>query len=266
MVSLLSYNIEFGTKLDRIRQWLKAQRLSPEILCFQEFPASQIRAFIAELEPGRYCSHYAPAFRKPKEVFGQLTLIDRFAFQDEETFIVPYGVRPFERVVAKVKNIRFFPHKQRFTVIHHLRRDGMSFAVANTHLSALTTNTRRLYQLDPVLDALQKFDHAVIVGDLNYTSLWRRRALFEIMAGDGFENGTENIKTHRLRMFLSLKQQLDYLFHKNCRIEDVTLFPVPFADHYPFLVKFDLVPAVAPALAVPEEETFFNLASSGISE
>ncbi len=240
MLSVLSYNIKFGEKLSQIQNWLKAEQIAPEILCFQEFPASQVLSFLQQFEPGRYCHHYAPAFQKPNEVFGQLTLIDRFAFQTEETFIVPVGNYKLEKILAKyLSKVTFSRHVQRCSVIHHLRKDNKSFAVANTHLSVHTTNEGRLQQIERILGAVEQFDHAIIVGDFNYTSLWRRSHLFELMSSAGFVNGTDKIKTHKL---LFVKQQIDYLFHRNCEIREVSVFPIKFSDHYPVLVQMQLLP------------------------
>lgn len=111
------------------------------------------------------------------------------------------------------------------------------FILANTHLSSIAFNGHRINQLKKICVETQKVAHALIVGDLNYTSALPRFSLKRLIKKYQFEDMTQKLKTHRL---LFMKHQLDYIFAKGVSVSDVQVSPKPFSDHYPLTAQFEI--------------------------
>lgn len=228
MIRVLSYNVLIGSRLKKIAKWLAEQQNNHDIYCFQEFPQSQIQTIcdvFSPIAPKEYL--FSHAFTKKSNTFGQLTLFDPRKVRLKRSSIVNLG-----KTSLLEKKI-FSNHGERSALVSHFSSGEGSFTLVNTHLTLMTSNKRRQVQLLTILDSIrQLYQDAkaqVVLGDFNYTSLYRRRHLFQLMKNYGFENAYKK-STHRI---LFLKHQVDYAFYNNCSIRNVAVEKVRFSDHYP---------------------------------
>lgn len=233
MLSGLTYNIQFGNNLAQVTAWLTHVPQPFDILCFQEFPLAQIKTFTNKLKPQQYNWKYATSFIKQKGDFGELTLVNTKKLQLGKCGIVNLGTSFWEKNAFRIQG-------ERSSLVTQLRYKSKSILVANTHLLALAVNQERRDQLIKVIAHLEKAladakTPVVILGDFNYSSLYRRGKLFALMEERGFVN-THTAHTHRLFAFKS--HQLDYIFSQNCRVQDIEVLKLPFSDHLP--VRFTL--------------------------
>lgn len=234
MLSGLTYNIYYGENLNTIIDWLNSLPKSLDIICFQEFPQSEISYLQRMLRPFPYDFYYAPSFIVKSKVYGELTLMHKNKLRLEAQTIVSLGSNFIEEKVFKTTYTRT-------ALITKLKYKEQSFIVSNTHLIAFASNRQRREQLREVfrqVDLLQEKTRipVVIVGDMNYTSLLSRTKLFQIVQQFGFVNAF-NHNTHTL---LGVKnQQLDYIFYKGCTLKNIQIIKKPFSDHLP--IEFTIV-------------------------
>lgn len=233
MLSGLTYNIYFGHNLDKIVAWLNTFKNPFDILCFQEFPEAKIEYFQQALKPFPYDFSFASNFVFKNESYGELTLVRKEKLTLEEHFVVSLGTNIIEERI-----VRLLSH--RTALVTQLCYRNQPFLLSNTHLIAFAMNKQRRDQLRTLFGEITtdgKIDiPAVILGDMNYSSLLSRTALFELIEDEGFANAYKE-DTHR---FLSIKpHQLDYIFYKQCKIENVRVFNLPYSDHFPvsFTIK-----------------------------
>ncbi len=228
MIRVLSYNVLIGSRLKKIVKWLAEQQSHHDIYCFQEFPQSQIQTVcdvFSSVAPKEYL--FSHAFTKKDKIFGQLTLFDTRKVRLEHSSIVSLGKTPL------IEKKLLSNQGERSALVSNFWSHEGSFTLVNTHLTLMATNKRRQSQLLTILDSIKKLYQdakaKIILGDFNYTSLYRRRHLFQLMKEHGFENAYKK-STHRV---LFLKHQVDYAFYHNCSIRNVAVEKVRFSDHYP---------------------------------
>lgn len=235
MLSGLTYNIYYGENLDTIINWLNSLPTSLDIICFQEFPQSEIPYLQRMLQPFPYDFFYAPSFRVTGKVYGELTLIHKKKIHLEAQTIVNLGTNFIEEKV-------FSTTYTRTALITKLRYKEQSFILSNTHLIAFASNRQRREQLQEVfreVDLLQENIRipVLVVGDMNYTSLLSRTKLFQIVQQAGFVNAFN----HNSHTLLGVKnQQLDYIFYNGCTIENIHVIKKPFSDHLPIEFTIEL--------------------------
>ncbi len=72
-VTLLTYNVQTGKRIDRIIDWLN--RLPhTDIICLQEFPKEKIEECMTLLGRIPYAYVFAEGFTYRRKIFGELTL------------------------------------------------------------------------------------------------------------------------------------------------------------------------------------------------
>lgn len=234
MLSGLTYNIYFGRNLEQIVTWLNSFKKPFDILCFQEFPEAKIDYFRQALKSFPYDFSFASNFVFKNESYGELTLVHKEKLTLDEHFVVNLGTNIFEEHIARLKS-------HRTALVTQLCYNKQPFLLSNTHLIAFATNQKRRNQLLILFDEISndaKGDiPAVVLGDMNYSSLLSRRKLFELIASEGFINVYKQ-DTHKLLSFKS--HQLDYIFTKQCAVQDITVTVLPYSDHFPiqFTLRF----------------------------
>lgn len=226
-IRILSYNVLFGKRIDRIIDW--ANRLPDyDVLCFQEFPKPKIKECMELLSRRPYGYRYVPSFTFRKKLYGQLTMYRTDRLTLRTTKVVNLGTSAPERILMKTR----IP---RTCLITEFRYGKEAFTVANVHLVALAWNKLKYLQVGSVIASLAKRNGpAVLVGDFNISSIAGKKKLLRLMESSGYTYNKKRIATHRVAIF---KHQFDYVFARGATIRTVTPYRVPFSDHYPLDVK-----------------------------
>lgn len=235
MLSVLAYNIFFGKQLDQILEWLVSLPEEFDIICFQEFPKARINFLQNYLKHFDYDFQFATSFRIKGRDFGELTLLNKKKLSLEETTIVTLGHSIIEKRVLRLR-------RERTSLITKFNYHNTKIIIANTHLAAFTSNAKRRKQLSKVIeniDAGKKNNDipAIILGDLNYSSLFRQGKFLKFVADKGFSNAHTNI-THNL--FFITTHQLDYILYRNIKISDIAIQRLSYSDHFATMFSIDI--------------------------
>jgi endonuclease/exonuclease/phosphatase family metal-dependent hydrolase len=231
MLSIASYNILHGKKLDKIILWLLANTFAFDIICFQEFPEEKTNEFLQQV-PKHFQYKFAIGFTRGKQHFGELTLYNSRKLSIEDSQTVLLGTGFLEKRLRRDTT-------ERSSLLTMFLYKNKKFLLANTHLVALALNGRRKKQLEELLKKIKRIPNAenlpmVLLGDFNYSSRFRQKKLFEFMEKNSFINAYKK-PTHRL--FL-VNQQLDYVFYKLCNVKNIFITKLAFSDHH--LITFQL--------------------------
>lgn len=235
MLAVLSYNILFGRELEAIAQWLRSHKTKFDILCFQEFPKERINFLLKALQPVNYSFKYGTNFIHKGRDYGELTLINTKKLKFLDSKVIFLGTNIIEDKVFGLKG-------ERSALITKLAFANETFILSNTHLIAYALNYHRRNQLEIVAGQIKSMAKnsntpVILLGDLNYSSLIRQDRIFALMQKKGFRSGHRQ-KTHKL---LSLKDhQVDYVFYKNCIVNEVEILKLPFSDHLPVVFKVQI--------------------------
>jgi len=231
MLSVLSYNILFGKRLPEILDWIRERSEQPkqfDIICFQEFPFSQISSLADSALIKPFEHHTALSFRLSSKEFGQVTLINTKRIKVVEAEYLYLGTSFLEEKVLGIIG-------GRSALATTCTYNGMDFTLVNTHLVAFGSNKHRRSQMAKIIDHFDtphsgKHIPMIVLGDLNYSSLTGRGSLIRLMNAHEFTNA-HTLNTHRL---LTIKDhQLDYIFYKNMQVGDIKVLKLPFSDHLP---------------------------------
>ena len=235
MIRLVSYNIEWGKKLDEAGSWLMSLTPKPDIICLQEIPQPKIASFKKILQSHGYDSKYAPAYTDHDITYGELTAYNT------KTIILVYSkvVELGSSIVARLISQHDSEYSSLFTVFKFKNK---TFIVINIHLLPFVLNGKRRKQLGIAIEALGLLRYvnlpSLIVGDYNYSSLIFQGGLIRFMAKHGFTTGhKDKMITHRK---WNINHQTDYVFSRNCKIESIMSDKIKLSDHYPMLVKFEV--------------------------
>jgi len=224
MLNILTYNIQYGKRTSSIIKWIKNLPQIPDIICFQEFPKKEIEIFIKKIKKKNYKYQYTESLRKKNETYGQLTLYDSIKLKVKENKTIDLKKSFIEKI--------FSPNTiSRKALITSFEYDGKLFILINAHLTAFHFNSIKRSQILKIIDSLdknlEKIPH-IFLGDLNYSSLIRRKKLLNLMYKYGFYNAYK-LKTHRL---FFLNHQLDYVFYKGCIIINPVVIRLKYSDHF----------------------------------
>jgi endonuclease/exonuclease/phosphatase family metal-dependent hydrolase len=227
MLSILSYNILFGKRLPQVIDWISKRPKQFDIICFQEFPFSQIASLANSPLATFFEYHTALGFKHAGQEYGQLTLINRKKIKVISAETIYLGTNFWESKVFGFTGGR----SALATKCHY---NGIDFTLVNTHLVAFGSNSHRRAQMAKIIDHFdnhaEKNHPIVVLGDLNYSSLTGRGSLIRLMQEHKFTNA-HTLNTHRL---LNIKDhQLDYIFYKNMQVGDINVLKLPFSDHLP---------------------------------
>lgn len=235
MLSLLSYNIYLGKKLKAVLDWISTREKkyhTYDLICFQEFPYHNIAPFIESRKIATgYC--FAPSIYFKKKTYGQLTVFNQDKLKLIKSTELALGASRIEKKVGQL-----FRHAtKRKSLLTLFEVNDKQLMVANTHLTSAAFNGHRINQLNEVCREIQNSPHALIIGDMNYTSALPRFSLTRLIKKYQFEDMTKKLKTHRI---LFMKHQLDYIFAKAVKVTGVIAEQLPFSDHYPLMAKFEI--------------------------
>lgn len=235
MIDLISYNIEWGKKLEEAGEWIMGLTPKPDIFCLQEIPNRRLTSFKKVLEARGYSYKFAPSFTKKGVTYGQLTAYKKARINLVFSQIVDLGTSLISRIISG--------HNSKWrSLITVLQVEKKNFIVVNVHLLPHALNGRRRKQLELAIEALKLLNFlnipTLIVGDYNYSSLTGRKGLVRFMAKHGFKSA------HRKKMITHkkwrIKHQTDYVFTKNCKVKSIKSDTIKFSDHFPILVKFNV--------------------------
>lgn len=236
MLTVLSYNILFGKRLEKIVTWLNNRDQSFDIICLQEFPYSKIAILDTLKDRKIYHESYAVSFHKGKEAYGLLTLINtqKIKFKSEQTIYI--GTSILEKAMGRQIG--------RNALVTNVTYKRKHFTLVNAHLAAISSNGHRRKQLTTVVSELEKDmikgnRPTLILGDFNYTSLLWQKRLLMLMEEYGYTNAYSH-NTHRL-LFVK-KQQLDYVFYKYGFVQDIQIGKEKYSDHQPISFVFSPTP------------------------
>jgi phosphoglycolate phosphatase len=245
MLSVISYNIQKGKKLQKIISWLRGLEVLPDIFCFQEFPFDEIKIFLSSVAKKQaYEYKFAIGFVRKGKKYGQLTLVRKGVFTIEDYGVVPLGKSTLENRVTRDKS-------QRSALDTMISQEKKRFLLVNIHLVCLSLNRSRIKQAKKVLTEIKKINPegntpTIVLGDFNYSTLTRQQQLVKIMQQQGFLNAYKKY-THRL---FYLKHQIDYVFYKNCFVDGVQVVKLPLSDHFQIRFMLDFIPKARKRIAI----------------
>jgi endonuclease/exonuclease/phosphatase (EEP) superfamily protein YafD len=223
MISVLSYNVYFGKRIDKIIYWLLKQP-TYDVMCFQEFPKQAITPFIKAFSRANYGYRYAPFLVRRRTTYGELTMFRKDKLTLVKSSTVFLGLNSGERVLLRART-------PRTSILTIFRYKKYEIALVNVHLVNVAFNALRYKQITTIISKLSNHSiPSILLGDFNMSSMFGRRRFFMFMEQCGYERPVKRITTHRLAV---IKQQMDYIFWKDCRVNDVIVERVKFSDHYP---------------------------------
>ena len=221
-IEVISYNIKYGQKLERIADWVKAK--NPMVFCLQEFPQESLGNFV----PG-YQEFFAASFNKNKQTYGEMIGLAG-NIDLTSAFCVDLG---------RMSPVPFFPASGRRSalVIAFETQNGV-VVIGDAHLE---WRARAGYKLDQFKQLMGSIDQAfsdpeiptILVGDFNFSNVFSGNGLERLALEKGYQLGNR-FNTHRI---FGIRHQVDYVFYKNCRVEEVRTERINFSDHDPVLFK-----------------------------
>jgi len=234
MLTCLTYNIEFGHNLDKILVWLTKDASLFDIICFQEFPFSQITSLADSPLATSFEYRTALAFKHSSKEYGQLTWINTKKIKIVAAEKIYLGTNFLEGRVLGLTG-------GRSALATQCNYNVTDFILVNTHLVAFGSNKHRREQMAKIINHFAEPSYKnhplIVLGDLNYSSLTGRGSLIKLMQAHEFTNAY-TLNTHRV---LNIKDhQLDYVFYKNMEIENIKILKLPFSDHLPIIFTLPL--------------------------
>ena len=235
MLKILSYNIEWGRKVDEAGEWIMNLNPAPDIICLQEIPQNKVPSLKKSFENHGYDCKYAPAYTDHEIVYGELTAYNTKKVTLVFSKVVELGSSIVARLVSQ--------HNSRYTsLLTVFKHKNKTFIIINIHLLPFVLNGKRRKQLGIAIEALTLLRYiniaSLIVGDYNYSSLIGRKGLIKFMATHGFSiGGKKKVITHKK---WRIKHQTDYVFYRHCTVKNLLSEKVKFSDHYPIFFNLEL--------------------------
>ncbi len=230
MLTVLSYNVEYGQKINEIYDWIKSLKETPQVICFQEFPEKEVENLKKNKIHENQNIFFAKGLLKKEEYFGELTIIDSSVIKLTEVRYLDFGPDHIESVFKR-KIIK------RSAIIIGFEINGKTIELANVHLTPASLHGKRRKQLSKVIEETNT-DKAIIVGDYNYSSLLNKNGLISFMEKYNYKLAGENLITNKYKYVVP--QQLDYVFYKNLNHENTEVFVLPYSDHFPVVSEFKI--------------------------
>lgn len=230
MIRIISYNIEYGKRLDEIYDWINSFKTPPDIICFQEFPINELKNIneIKIFEKVGFA--FISGLKKKGVAHGQLTMFNSKKFNLINSVEIDLGMDHAEKFYK-----RFPTRRSALITIFNYKKELLS--LTNVHLSAAAFNSRRRDQINKIVDYSINCG-SIITGDFNYTNLLWGDVLIKHMEELNFKLAGEKIITNKYKGILP--QQLDYVFFKKLKHKKTEVFDLPFSDHFPVLSEFEV--------------------------
>lgn len=229
MLTILSYNIEYGRRLEEVYNWLNNLKVKPHIICFQEFPEEMVENLNKNKIFKNQSIFFAKGLSSNEKYYGELTIIDANKINLIESKYLDFGPDHLESIFKR-KIIK------RSAIIIEFEINKKNYSLANVHLTPVSFHGKRRKQLEIVIKET-KADKAIIVGDFNYSSLLNKKGLITFMKNFDFHLAGENLITNKYKYKLS--QQLDYVFYKNIVHKKTEVFDLNYSDHFPVFSEFE---------------------------
>jgi len=230
MLTVLSYNVEYGTKIKEIYNWILESKEKPQIICFQEFPEKEVENLKKNKIFKNQNIFFAKGLSKKDDFFGELTIIDSSAVKLTEVKYLDFGPDHIESIFKR-KIIK------RSAIIIEFEINGKTIELANVHLTPASLHSKRRKQLVKVIQETSS-ETAIIVGDFNYSSLLNKKGLISFMEKYDYDLAGENLITNKYKY--KIPQQLDYVFYKKLIHNKTEVFDLPYSDHFPVLSQFKI--------------------------
>src|SRR6266700_4306742 len=145
MLSVLSYNILFGKRLPQIIDWIGKRPKQFDIICFQEFPFSQLSSLSESSMVAPFTYHTALGFKHSNKEYGQVTLINTKKIKLVEAETIYLGTSFLEGKVLGFTG-------GRSALVTTCNYKGTDFSLVNTHLVAFGFNKHRRAQMAKIID------------------------------------------------------------------------------------------------------------------
>lgn len=230
MIGFLTYNVQYGKKIEEIYDWIIALEYKPNIICFQEFPQKEIRNIKKIKIFENTGLDFAKSFEYENKQLGELTIFDQDKIKLLKSKKINLGNDFIETKLRK-------DPVTRSAILTEFEIGNLKITIANLHLTPVSLNNKRRNQLFRVIGKI-KNDKAIIAGDFNYPSIVGRKGLINFMEKHGYRLAGENLITHRYQYVIP--QQLDYVFYKGLVISEAKVIPLPYSDHYPVIAKLKI--------------------------
>jgi endonuclease/exonuclease/phosphatase family metal-dependent hydrolase len=230
MLRIISYNIQYGFKIDEIYKWINSLEKKPDIICFQEFPVNEIENLkkITLFKDMGFA--FVTGLSRRGIPHGELTIFDVNNLSLINSIEIDLGVDHIEKIYKR------YPTK-RSALVTTFQRNNKKINIINVHLSAVTLNSGRRKQIKTLIEKVD-LDRTIIIGDFNYSNLFGGKSLLQMMEYYKFKLAGEGIITNKYKGKIS--QQLDYVFYKNLALQELEVFELNFSDHFPIMAEFDI--------------------------
>lgn len=229
-MTVLSYNVEYGLKLTEIYKWIKTLDKKPQIICFQEFPEDEL----SNLDKNKIFPDQTICFTKgltsKGKYFGELTIFDSSEIKLISNINLDFRFNGIENLYGRKKI-------KRSAIITTFKKENIEFSLANIHLTPFSLHGLRRKQLEEVIASIQK-DKSIILGDFNYSSLLNRNGLISFMEKYFYKIAGEKLVTNKYKY--KIPQQLDYIFYKNLKVNNVDVLNLPYSDHFPIIADLKI--------------------------
>lgn len=237
MLSGLTYNVFLGRNLEALLEWLYDENKLLDLYCFQEFPEDKIPDINKHIGNASYKFRFAPGFTWRNITYGELTVFKKDKIELLGTQTITLGGKGELNLVfiregfnLEARIARFKTNKTALlTTFRHGKRQ---LSLVNTHLNSDIHNSRKLQQLDRILNQISDDSPAIILGDFNYAAGWK---LPKLMAQHNFLSAIKKQKTYRFAK--GIYWQNDYIFQRKCPINNVQVRHVRHSDHYPIFFE-----------------------------
>lgn len=250
MLSAVTYNVFLGRTFEPLFNWLFLEHPLQDIYCFQEFPENKLNKISNYASLNGYKTCFAPGFTWRGLTYGELTIFNSNKLKLKSTKTIALGGKGEKHLV-------FFRDRYKLEVkITHLTMDktalltdfeykNKKLSLINAHLCSDVYNSRKLDQVDRILDEEHTQYPSIILGDFNYPI---GSGLIKRMANREFTSASVNQKTltspllgqKTFRFGPGIYWQNDYVFHRQCKVHEVTVKLVQHSDHYPIFFKVEL--------------------------
>ncbi len=230
MIRLITYNVEYGKQLTEIYKWINSLNFQPDIICFQEFPISELenlKKIKIFKEPGHA---FVSGLKKGGIAYGELTMFNSKKLNLINSVEIDLGIDHAEKFYKR------FPTRRSalFTVFNYKNE---KFSLINVHLSAAALNSSRRNQINTLINNFNN-GRSIIAGDFNYSNILWGEGLIKHMNDLNFKLAGESIITNKYKGKIS--QQLDYVFYKDLKLKKIEVVELTYSDHYPVISEFAL--------------------------
>lgn len=267
-VSLLTYNIVGGMKIEQVITDILSLPEKPEIICFQEYPIEPSANTLFKKAFEDYHFKEKPLWQMSTGTVGIATLLRKELIEIRETKIINLPVssgHPIEQLFLRLATGKQIP-MMRAALITRIRIGEREILIVNTHLSFEGAVSYKINQLnsifnDPVVRGFR--GPTIIAGDFNLIAKSRGEKILhrEAFKHNFSDFSTEIFPTYNFlnltsfpedrtiwlrkiltyiprKLGLKIGVKLDYILGRNIKATFCRPLPYNGSDHYPLLTYF----------------------------